>query len=505
MEYASEYIRIRRETESARCLLCYQAPCQEACPSGVDIAGLIRSLRFENLDGAIAKRGGDCSFCNAPCMNVCLRKRIDRPVDIRTLVMELPEENPEQAVQPEADLTVHSMGITFENPFLLSSSIVGSNYEMIAKAFDMGWAGVAFKTIGMFVPEETSPRFSTLSKESNPFLGFKNIEQISDHTLEENIGYIRRLKRNYPEKIILASIMGRDDDEWTYLAEKMEEAGADAIECNFSCPHMSGSGLGSDVGTHPDLVARYTRAVRRGTSLPILAKMTPNITSMELPAEAAVEAGADGLAAINTIKSVMNVDLHSFVSAPAVTGKSAVGGYSGKAVKPIALRFIQDLRRDPKLEGAAISGMGGIETWRDAAEFIALGCETVQVTTAVMQYGYRIIDDLKDGLVRYLTAEGFSSVEQLVGRAIPNLVNTDELDRHSIAYPAFHSSKCIGCGRCYISCFDGGHQAIHLNPANGKAGMDPGKCVGCELCMLVCPVHAITEGKRRVSVKQKAG
>lgn len=503
MEYSSEYMLLRRESESARCLLCYQAPCSEACPSGIDISGLIRSLRFENPAGAIRKKGAACGFCKAPCMNACLRKKIDRPVDIRTIVMELPEERKEE--RENVDLTVRSMGITFDNPFLLSSSIVGSNYDMIAKAFDMGWAGVAFKTIGMFVPEETSPRFSTLSKESNPFLGLKNIEQISDHSLEENMDFIRRLKKDYPTKVILASIMGRNEEEWTYLARKMEEAGADAIECNFSCPHMSGSGLGSDVGTQPDLVARYTAAVRRGTQLPVLAKMTPNITNMEIPAEAAVGAGADGLAAINTIKSVMNVDLHSFVSAPAVTGKSSVGGYSGKAVKPIALRFIQDLRKDPKLAGAAISGMGGIETWRDAAEFIALGCETVQVTTAIMQYGYRIIDDLKDGLAEYLASEGFRSVEELVGKAIPNLVPTDELDRHSVAYPAFHSSKCIGCGRCYISCYDGGHQAIHISPVTGKAGMDPGKCVGCELCMLVCPVGAISEGKRRTEIRQKAG
>ncbi len=504
MEYSSEYMMLRRESESARCLLCYQAPCSAACPSGIDISGLIRSLRFENPGGAIRKKGDACGFCQAPCMNACLRKKIDRPVDIRTIVMELPEDQREEKTEA-ADLTVHSMGITFENPFLLSSSIVGSNYEMVAKAFDLGWAGVAFKTIGMFVPEETSPRFSTFSKESNPFLGLKNIEQISDHSLEENMDFIRRLKKDYPTKVILASIMGRNEQEWTYLARKMEEAGADAIECNFSCPHMSGSGLGSDVGTQPELVARYTAAVRKGTRLPILAKMTPNITNMEIPAEAAVKAGADGLAAINTIKSVMNVDLHSFVSAPAVTGKSSVGGYSGKAVKPIALRFIQDLRKDPRLEGTAISGMGGIETWRDAAEFIALGCETVQVTTAVMQYGYRIIDDLKDGLARYLSSEGFRSVEELVGKAVPNLVPTDELDRHSVAYPAFHSSQCIGCGRCYISCFDGGHQAIHISPATGKAAMDPGKCVGCELCLLVCPVGAISEGKRRTEVRQKAG
>ena len=242
---------------------------------------------------------------------------------------------------------------------------------MVAKAFDMGWAGVAFKTVGLFVPQEASPRFAALEKEGNPFVGFKNIEQISDHTLEENLGYVRQLKKDYPTKVIIASIMGQNEGEWTTLARLMEEAGADIIECNFSCPQMVGKGLGSDVGTNPQLVKTYTAAARRGTKLPILAKMTPNITSMEIPAKASVEGGADGLAAINTIKSVMNIDLETFVSAPDVDGKSAVGGYSGKAVKPVALRFIQDMKQDPDLKSVPISGMGGIETWRDAAEFLA--------------------------------------------------------------------------------------------------------------------------------------
>ena len=371
---------------------------------------------------------------------------------------------------------------------------MGSNYEMVAKAFDMGWAGVAFKTIGMFVPEEVSPRFDRLEKENNPFIGFKNIEQISDHTLEENISYLRKLKKDYPTKIIIASIMGRNEDEWTILAQKMEEAGADIIECNFSCPHMSGKGLGSDIGTSPDMVSCYTKATRKGTKLPILAKMTPNITNMEPPAVAAIEAGANGIAAINTIKSVMNVNLQTFVSGPDVVGKSAVGGYSGKAVKPIALRFIQDMKTYDKLKDIPISGMGGIENWQDAAEFMALGCGTVQVTTAVMQYGYRIIDDLIDGMSNYMEEMHMNSISELVGKALPNLLPAEQLDRKTICYPKFDRNKCVGCGRCYLSCYDAGHQALEMK--EGKPVMIAKKCVGCQLCKLVCPVEAITSGTR---------
>ena len=357
-------------------------------------------------------------------------------------------------------------------------------------------AGVAFKTIGTFVPEETSPRFAALEKESNPFVGFKNIEQISDHTLEENIAYLRKLKKDYPSKVIIASIMGQYEEEWTILARKMEEAGADIIECNFSCPHMSGEGLGSDVGTNPELVAAYTRATRKGTSLPILAKMTPNIIHMEIPAIAAIQAGANGIAAINTIKSVMNVGLHSFGTAPNVSGKSAVGGYSGKAVKPIALRFIHEMKSTKELENVPISGMGGIETWRDAAEFIALGCETIQVTTAVMQYGYRIIEDMIDGMSHYLRDNGYHSVREVVGKALPNILPAEELDRHTIEYPKFHRDLCVSCGRCYLSCYDGGHQALKLDDKTHKPIMDAKKCVGCQLCKLVCPVGAISKGIR---------
>ncbi len=491
------YKEISMIEEVGGCLLCNDAPCTKACPKAIPVDSVIRSLRFENKLGAVLKLPEHlpCKECEVKeCMQACLKGKINRPVVIDEILEDASSYN--RVIRDSADLSIRFCGVECENPFFLSSSVVGSNYEMVAKAFDMGWGGVAFKTIGTFVPKEVSPRFDALRKEAVPFVGFKNIEQISDHTLEENLSYLKELKRDYPTKIIITSIMGQTEEEWTYLAKLMTEAGADIIECNFSCPHMAANGLGSDVGQNPELVKAYTRATRKGTSLPILAKMTPNIGNMEIPAIAAMEAGADGIAAINTIKSIMNVNLDTFASGPDVVGKTSVGGYSGKAVKPIALRFIHSMKSHKELEAAPISGMGGIETWRDAAEFLALGCENIQVTTSVMQYGYRIIEDMLEGMRLYLSTHGYVSVTEMIGKALPNIISAEELERDSICYPKFDRTKCVGCGRCYLSCYDGGHQALIQDATNGKPIMDASKCVGCHLCVTVCPVEAISQGKR---------
>lgn len=489
-------MNLKLTNELNACFLCNNAPCQRACPHGVKSADILRALRLDNTVGARVKITPDnpCQNCQEIlCEAACNGRKQNVNISIKEIINHMTEET---GAIKKVDLATTFCGVHCENPFFLGSSVVGSNYDMVAKAFEMGWAGVSFKTIGVFQPEEVSPRFDRLQKEGTPFVGFKNIEQISEHTPEENLDFIRRLKKNYPTKVIIASIMGKNEAEWTYLAEQVEEAGADMIECNFSCPHMSGDGLGSDVGTNPELVRTYTAAVRRGTKLPILAKMTPNVSNMEIPARAAMEAGADGISAINSIKSVMNVNLQDFSSGPAVDGKSAVGGYSGKAVKPIALRFIHDMKKAPELEAVALSGMGGIETWQDAAEFIAMGCGNLQVTTAIMQYGYRMIDDLIEGLSIYLGQMNFSGVDELIGKALPNLVKAEDLNRHSICYPRFNRKECVSCGRCFVSCYDGGHQAISQREEDGQPILNAKKCVGCHLCALVCPTGAITPGNR---------
>lgn len=395
------------------------------------------------------------------------------------------------------DLSIDFLGVHFENPFCLSSSPVGNCYDMCKKAYDTGWGGVVFKTIGPehFVVDEVSPRFDILDKESTPFVGFKNMEQIAEHTLEENLADLKRLKEDYPDKVLIASIMGTNEEDWVELARLVTEAGSDMIEMNLSCPQMTSHEMGSDVGTNAELCKKYCQAVKRGSDLPMMAKMTPNVTDMVPIAKACLEGGADGIATINTIKSVANLDLNRKIGLPVVNGKSAISGYSGKAVKPIALRFLQQLRSAEGLENLPISGIGGIETWEDAAEFILLGSSTLQVTTGVMQYGYRIVEDMKNGLMHYMEEQGVDHLEELVGLANPNIIPTEKLDRDYKVYPEIDHEKCIGCGRCYISCYDGAHQAIIWDEKERKPYCDKDSCVGCHLCSLVCPVGAITKGE----------
>lgn len=218
------------------------------------------------------------------------------------------------------DLSINFLGVKFENPFCLSSSPVGNCYEMCAKAYDSGWGGVVFKTIGPkhFLINEVSPRFDALTKEDTPFVGFKNMEQIAEHSLEENLNDLRRLKKEYPNKVLIASIMGTNEEDWVELARLVEEAGADMIEMNLSCPQMTSHEMGSDVGTNAELCKKYCKAVKRGSKLPMMAKMTPNVTDMVPIAKACLEGGADGIAAINTIKSICNVDLDKKIGMPIV-------------------------------------------------------------------------------------------------------------------------------------------------------------------------------------------
>ncbi len=496
---------IRSESSIVRsdmihCALCQDAPCDHACEA-LNPSSLLRSIWFKNEQTAAMRLPDEnlCLKCAAPCEQQCVRPG---EVPIRDLINRL-----HYQVKPECETALPTddnilkcdlCGIPLENPFLLSSSVVSSTYDMCARAFEAGWAGACFKTVCSLDIHEASPRFSAVTGNDGSIIGFKNIEQLSDHSVAENMAVFRKLKENYPEKFILASIMGQNEEEWCELAELCEKNGADAVELNFSCPNMQEEGLGSDIGQVPELVERFTAAAKRRCHIPVLAKLTPNVAAMSPAAEAAKRAGADGIAAINTIKSITGVDMHTYVAAPAVHGHSAIGGYSGNAVKPIALRFIAELGKNPDLKGAHLSAMGGIETWRDALEFILLGAGSVQVTTAVMQYGYRIIDDLKAGLSLYLTEKGFKNVKEAIGLGLDALSETtDSLERDTILFPQFLSERCIGCGRCALSCSDGGHQAIRMDE-DRKPVLDGKKCVGCHLCVLVCPQRAIAPGKKRI-------
>ena len=473
--------------EARRCLLCVDAPCSKACGTG-DPARAIRAIRFDNAKLA----GSWLSDCEEKDLHAaeaaCLH--YDHPIRISKLAAALDHE---PAVTQEAlpSLAIDFCGIRCENPFFLASSAVCTNYEMVARAFDMGWAGVFYKTITLSDIREVSPRFDIASDVgAKDFFGFRNMEQLSENPVEMDFDILHRLKENYPGKVVVASIMGQTEEQWIELAKMAEAAGVDAIELNFSCPQMRLAGMGSDVGQNPELVNFYTSYVKRSVSIPVIPKMTPNITQINKPAMGAYFAGADAISAINTIKSVTMGDR------AAVSDYKTISGYSGRAVKPIALRHILEMAKNPVMKKVQYSGIGGIETWRDALEFIQLGCRNVQVCTAVMQYGYRIIDDLTLGLRHYMAERGISNLADLVGEELPRFVTPTDLDRETVVFPKFNQDRCIGCGRCYTSCMDGGHQAISFDPETRRPHLLGPHCVGCHLCRLVCPTGAIGITKR---------
>ena len=490
-------------SEVSKCVLCYDPMCTNVCPQKAEVSEIIRSLYFGNILGAVKKLTCDCTYCNAPCEKACILDEKKEPVAIRNLLMCVSQQTaslPSHRIE-QTDLSTDICGVKLENPFLLSSSVVSSSYDMCSRAFRAGWAGASFKTICSFPQHETSPRFAAIRHHSNAFSGFKNIEQLSDHSVEENMQVFEKLRKDFPNKVIIASIMGQNEAEWTELAAKCEKAGASLIECNFSCPNMEQDSLGVTIGQSEKLVEKYTRATKKGTSLPVLVKLTPNITDMVPLALAAKRGGADGISAINTINSITGIDIDTLVAEPAVSGKSIIGGYSGAAIKPIALRFISDLSKCEELQSLHISGIGGIENWRDALEFILLGAGSVQVTTAVMQYGYRIIDDLIEGLEEYLKCKGISCLEYLIGGASDTIVDHQSIERDTIQFPVFDDAQCNGCGRCYISCMDGGHQAIIFDTLIRRPRLIASRCVGCHLCRLVCSEQAIRTAKKVIRKK----
>jgi len=392
-------------------------------------------------------------------------------------------------------LEVDFCGVKFPNPFCLSASPVGNTYEMCARALDMGWGGVVYKTVGLdyeVTITHPSPRLNVMNRGPQKVVGLQNVEQISDRPTDANFRDIAKLKRDYPDQVVISSIMGLTHaNDWVELAKRSQDAGADMIECNFSCPQMTVEGTGHKVGQDAAIIEKLTSLTKGACTIPVIAKMTPNVADMLPMALAAQEGGADAVSAINTVKAMTAVDLESLVPLPNVGGRSTTSGYSGQAVKPIALRFISDMARDERLT-IPISGMGGIYTWIDCAEFLLLGATTIQVTTGILQHGYRIVEDMAEGLLDYLIDRGHTSPHDIIGKAVPNVVDPDHLSHEHQVVSEVHPELCIGCGQCYLTCRDGAAQAITMT-ADRKAVVDQDTCFGCLMCRHICPVEgAIT-------------
>jgi dihydropyrimidine dehydrogenase (NAD+) subunit PreA len=388
------------------------------------------------------------------------------------------------------DLSINFAGIKSPNPFWLASAPPTNSGYQIMKAFDQGWGGAVWKTLGVPIVN-TSSRYGAVHYHDNRMVGFNNIELITDRPLADNLREIEEVKKYFPDHAVIASLMAGPREEWRQLIRDVQNAGADGIELNFGCPHgMCERGMGSAVGQEPEVLELITRWVVEDAAVPVIVKLTPNITDITEPGVAAAKGGAHGLSLINTVQSIVGVDIDNFVPYPVVDGKSTNGGYCGPAVKPIGLNMVKNVSQHPQI-GIPVSGIGGIETWRDAVEYILLGATSVQVCTAVMHYGFGIIRELLPGLERYMEGKGFSTIDQMVGKALPNVVAWEDLNLSYQVIAQIDSKKCIGCQLCYIACEDGAHQAISL-PATGDNRVPEiiaENCVGCNLCSHVCPVE----------------
>jgi dihydropyrimidine dehydrogenase (NAD+) subunit PreA len=398
-----------------------------------------------------------------------------------------------------ADLSIDFAGIKSPNPFWVASGPPSNTAHQAHRAFEAGWGGVVWKTIGEPIVNVSS-RYSALTLGGMKMAGFNNIELISDRSPETNFDEIAEVKKRWPKHTVIASLMVDTRERWHEFVRRSADCGADGIELNFGCPHgMCERGMGSAVGQNPEVAETIVGWVMEAATIPVIVKLTPNITNVVYAARAAKRAGADAISLINTINSITTVNLDTLVPEPFVAGRSSHGGYCGPAVKPIALNMVHACAADPQV-GLPISGIGGIGAWRDAAEFVALGSTSLQVCTAIMHYGFRIVEDMKDGLSAYLDSKGMRSLADLRGRAVPQVGDWQQLDLHYKRVARIDYEKCIGCNLCHIACEDGAHQCIDLvdsAPYGLGPGRVPGKpvpkvreddCVGCNLCSIVCPV-----------------
>jgi dihydropyrimidine dehydrogenase (NAD+) subunit PreA len=391
-----------------------------------------------------------------------------------------------------ANLSSEFAGIKSPNPFWLASAPPTDKEYNVRRAFEAGWGGVVWKTLGLdpHVVNVNGPRYGAVWGADRRLLGLNNIELITDRPQAVNLREIKAVKRDYPDRAMVVSLMVPCEEEaWETILPLVEETGADGIELNFGCPHgMSERGMGSAVGQVPEYIEMVARWCKQNTRMPVIVKLTPNITDIRHPARAALAGGADAVSLINTITSITSVNLDTMSPEPSIDGKGSHGGYCGPAVKPIALNMVAQIARDPETADLPISGIGGVTTWRDAAEFLALGAGNVQVCTAAMTYGFKVVQEMITGLSEWMDEKGYASVAEVSGRAVPNVTEWQYLNLNYVAKARIDQDSCIKCGRCYAACEDTSHQAISMSPDRVFEVIDA-ECVACNLCVNVCPVE----------------
>jgi dihydropyrimidine dehydrogenase (NAD+) subunit PreA len=368
---------------------------------------------------------------------------------------------------------------------------------MVGRAFDQGFGGVAYKTISHDKTKiiHPSPRMASFNYGTQRLAGLQNVEQTSDRPMKDNFQDIKYLKKNWPGHVVIVSIMGFSEKEWIELAKMGEDTGADMLELNFSCPHMTVEGSGMKVGQAMELVERFTGAVRNTVKIPLIAKLTSSVTDITVPALYAKKGGANGITAINTVRALSEVDVDDYVPEPNVAGRGAMSGFSGPAIKPIGLRCVTELSKCKELN-LPISGCGGVETWIDAVQYLLCGASTIQITTGVIHYGYRIVEDLAEGLSDFMTDKGYKHVSDIVGKAIANIHPTDEFDLTCQGIAEYNLERCVGCGQCYIVCQDAGGQGLGWDGEKRRPVPDDDNCLSCMICSFVCPVDNVITYKK---------
>lgn len=392
-----------------------------------------------------------------------------------------------------ADLSIDFVGIRSPNPFWLASAPPTDKEINVVRAFEAGWGGVVWKTVGEDpnVVNVHGPRYAVSYAADRRVTGFNNIELISDRPLRTNLEEMTRVKRNWPDRALVASVMVPCTEEaWKNILPMVEDTGCDGLELNFGCPHgMSERGMGAAVGQVPAYIQMVAEWCKHYSKLPVIVKLTPNVADIRPAARAAQKGGADAVSLINTINSIMGVDLDAMAMFPHTDGKGSHGGYCGPGAKPIALHMVAEIARDPLTANLPISGIGGVSTWRDAAEFIALGSGSVQVCTAAMVYGFKIVQDLCDGLSNFMDQKGYETLAQMRGRAVGSITDWQQLNLNHVDKAVIHQDLCIQCGRCHVVCEDTSHQAITAT-RDGKRFFEvkEEECVGCNLCVSICPV-----------------